>query len=211
LGIEGLAEDLVKQLEALYTAREWLIKRSRDVLTLCRKAIAKCMRRDASSDEGVNELVKVFEEYREFAKAHPELYYSNFYHSIESEFVEAVEFCYVIKEGRLLPYKSLGVSPVSFILGLLDVIGELKRYSLGLVERGRYEESLKVFEIAENVFNQLEELAFADSVVPGLKRKLDIYRKVLDSWRELLIDVVSREKLRKVVEEAKQCIQANRF
>jgi predicted translin family RNA/ssDNA-binding protein len=46
LSVEGFAEDLVKYLEALYTAREWLIKRSRDVLTLCRKAIAACMRGD---------------------------------------------------------------------------------------------------------------------------------------------------------------------
>jgi translin len=205
LGVDVFVEELQKYLESLYSAREWLIKRGRDVLTLCRKAIAVCMRGDDNSDEHVEALKRVFEEYREFAKTYPELYYSNFYYSIESEFVEAVEFCYVIREGRLLPYKSLGVSPASFILGLLDVIGELKRYSLGLVERGRYEESLKVFEIAENVFNQVEELAFADSVVPGLRRKLDIYRKVLDSWRELLIDMVSREKLRKVIEEAKQC------
>jgi translin len=205
LGVDVFVEELQKHLESLYSAREWLIKRGRDVLTLCRKAVAVCMRGDVNSDEHVEALKRVFEEYREFAKTYPELYYSNFYYSIESEFVEAVEFCYVIREGRLLPYKSLGVSPASFILGLLDVIGELKRYSLGLVERGRYEESLKVFEIAENVFYQVEELAFADSVVPGLRRKLDIYRKVLDSWRELLIDMVSREKLRKVIEEAKQC------
>jgi translin len=205
LGVDVFVEELQKYLESLYSAREWLIKRGRDVVTLCRKAVAACMRGDVNSDKHVEALKRVFEEFREFAKTYPELYYSNFYHSIESEFVEAVEFCYVIKEGRLLPYKSLGVSPASFILGLLDVIGELKRYSLGLVERGRYEDSLKVFEIAENVFNQVEELAFADSVVPGLRRKLDIYRKVLDSWRELLIDMVSREKLRKVIEEAKQC------
>jgi translin len=205
LGVDVFVEELQKYLESLYSAREWLIKRGRDVLTLCRKAVAVCMRGDVNSDEHVEALKRVFEEFREFAKTYPELYYSNFYYSIESEFVEAVEFCYVIKEGRLLPYKSLGVSPASFILGLLDVIGELKRYSLGLVERGRYEDSLKVFEIAENVFNHVEELAFADSVVPGLRRKLDIYRKVLDNWRELLIDMVSREKLRKVIEEAKQC------
>lgn len=203
MSVEGFAEDLVKYLEALYTAREWLIKRSRDVLTLCRKAIATCMRGDTGSSEHVNVLVRVFKEYREFAKAYPELYFSNFYRSIESEYVEAVELCYAIKEGGLLPYKSLDVAPASFILGLLDVIGELKRHSLRLIERGSYEESLKVFNIAESVFNQVEELAFAENIIPGLKRKLDIYRKVLDNWKELLIDIISREKLRKVLEGTK--------
>jgi len=86
---------------------------------------------------------------------------------------------------------------------LLDVIGELKRHSLRLIERGGYEESLKVFDIAESVFNQVEELAFAENIIPGLKRKLDIYRKVLDDWKELLIDIISREKLRKVLEGTK--------
>jgi predicted translin family RNA/ssDNA-binding protein len=79
----------------------------------------------------------------------------------------------------------------------------LKRHSLRLIERGGYEESLKVFDIAESVFNQVEELAFAENIIPGLKRKLDIYRKVLDDWKELLIDIISREKLRKVLEGTK--------
>jgi predicted translin family RNA/ssDNA-binding protein len=79
----------------------------------------------------------------------------------------------------------------------------LKRHSLRLIERGGYEESLEVFDIAESVFNQVEELAFVENIIPGLKRKLDIYRKVLDDWKELLIDIISREKLRKVLEGTK--------
>jgi len=201
LSVGVSVEELQKYLESLYFAREWLIKHSRDVLTLCRKAIATCVRRNADSDKYVNALKKVFEEYREYAMRYPELYYSNLYRSIESEYVEAVEFCYMVKEGRVASQKELNVSPLSFLLGLLDSIGELKRYSLELIKRGRYDESVKVFEIAENLYNQVEELSFAENVVSGIKRKLDIYRKVLDDWKELLIDIISREKLRKVLEE----------
>ncbi|MCI4436636.1 MAG: hypothetical protein JHC33_07480, partial [Ignisphaera sp.] len=51
---------------------------------------------------------------------------------------------------------------------------------------------------------QLEDFVFAENLVPGLKRKLDVYRKVLDDWKELLVDLISRERLRKLFEQVKQ-------
>ncbi len=196
-------EDLMKYLENLYSAREYLIKQSRDILTLCRRAIVLCIHDNPEAARYVSELMMLFEKYKEFAKMYPQLFFSNFYRSIESEYVEAIEFCSIIRGNKFPSYKDLDVSPTSFVLGLLDMLGELKRYSLELIKRERYDESLHVFEVAENIFNQLEELAFAENVITGLKRKLDIYRKVLDDWKELLIDIVSREKLKKIIEQVK--------
>ncbi len=197
-------DEIMKYFEELYSAREWLIKRSRDILTLCRKAIVSCLRESHETEKYVNELMSLFREFKEYAMKYPDLYYSNFYHAIESEYIEAIEFCTILREGRVLTHSELGVSPQSYIMGLLDLIGELKRYSLELIRREKYSESIKVYDIAENIYNQLEDFVFAENLVPGLKRKLDVYRKVLDDWKELLIDLVSRERLRKLFEQVKQ-------
>ncbi|MEM0026877.1 MAG: hypothetical protein QXT53_02075 [Ignisphaera sp.] len=192
--------DVKTYLEMLSSAKENAIKLSRDILVYCRRLITSCLY-DNCNPEYAKKLKESFSMFREQIIQHPELLHSNFYISIESEYVEAIIFYHIIVENKFKMFNELNiVHPASYILGLLDVIGELKRYSLELVEKGKHDESLKIFKLAEKIFNEISELSHVENVVPGLKRKIDVYRKVLDDWRELLIDLLSRIKLVRTIE-----------
>lgn len=183
-------------------AREQFIKQSRDVISLSRRVIHLCIRGDDAS-KAVLDLRNRFIELHNFVREVPELFYSNLLQSIAAEYVEALQFYSIIRESRFMTLDELNVHPVAYILGLTDVIGELKRYSLELLMYNRIEDSLSLLEKAEHLYNSLITLNYADAVVPGLRRKLDVYRKVIDDWRELLIDLKSRKEFIDRIERIK--------
>ena len=70
----------------------------------------------------------------------------------EQELVEAVALLSII-EGKQIPsYKSIKVSGESYILGLLDCIGELKRQIIDQIRIGNSKNAENYFEIMENLY-----------------------------------------------------------
>lgn len=194
--------DSSRYLSELEVARESLLKVSRDVTLLSKRLVSYSIRGLRSEAYEVRErLTATYRELLALVSQYPELYYSNLFYSVASEYAEAVQLLSVIFEGRLLTAGELGVHPVPYVLSLADLVGELKRASLEALRRGVYDESLRYLDVAEGVYEALESLGVSDAVVPGLRRKLDIYRKVIDDWKELLLDLRSRAELSRLYRE----------
>jgi len=180
------------------SARENLVKRSRDFLQLCRRVVHGCVKGD-NVDSLVISLENMYRELVESVRNVPELLYSGLFYSIASEYVEAMELYSIIKNRKLLSIERLDVHPIPFVLGLADLIGELKRVSLEYVRLERYREAMEFMEIAENIYDALSSLNYTDAVIPGFRRKIDVYRKVIDDWKELMIDLMSRYELKNII------------
>ncbi|ADM27777.1 Translin [Ignisphaera aggregans DSM 17230] len=180
------------------SVRENLVKRSRDFLQLCRRVVHGCVKGD-NVDALVMSLENMYRELVETVRNVPELLYSGLFYSIASEYVEAMELYSIIKNRELLGIERLDVHPIPFVLGLADLIGELKRVSLEYVRLERYREAMEFMEIAENIYDALSSLSYTDAVIPGFRRKIDVYRKVIDDWKELMIDLMSRYELKNII------------
>lgn|GEM_PF-182283 len=185
------AKEYFDNLEVI---REDMIKRSRDILNLCRTIISKIILRE-DVEKLVGDLNHKFQELSEIIKNFPELQYSNNFYSIAGEYVEAIQLYYITQKHRVLQIEELNIHPIPYLHGLIEVIGELKRLSLDLVRKDMFEEAYKLLEIAENLYTSLSSLSYPDAVLPGFRRKLDIYRKVIDDWKKFLIDMESRRRL----------------
>lgn len=197
-----------RRLASLESVREYLIKRSRDISQLSKKLISYTLR--GSVEESITVLNQLTEAYRsmvsELSRC-PEFLYSNLLYSIAAEYVEASQFHSVVFEGVFRSPEELGVHPIPYVLGLLDLIGELKRFSLELLRREEYGKSFSYLEVAEDIYEKLSELNITDAVVPGFRKKLDVYRRVIDNWRILLIDIESRIKLESACRSASETLK----
>lgn len=194
--------EVKKHIEDLEEAREQLIKTAREVSQLVRAVVSLSIRRRREDARRYyRELSDKFRSLLEVSSKHSELMYSNFFYSIAAEYVEAVQLYSIVFDGRLLTLRELNVHPIPYLLGHADLIGELKRLSLEHLRRGEYRESFTYLELAEGIYEELSSIDVADPIVPGLRRKLDVYRKVIDDWKVLLIDIESRVKLEKMCGE----------
>ena len=189
-----------KNLEKTNSKREFLIKNNRETVILCSQAIISIHKNDLSTAK------------KKIAKAKSELTKlkqktsGNLVRYIitpEQEFVEAASLLAVI-EGKEIPsVKSLNVSDESYILGLLDCIGELKRQVIDKIRVGDSKRATQLFDVMENLYLLLYPFASYDKIVKETRRKLDVNRMLVEETRSVLTEEIRRQELIKAINKKK--------
>ena len=189
-----------KNLEKTNSKREFLIKNNRETVILCSQAIISIHKNDLNTAK------------KKIAKAKSELTKlkqktsGNLVRYIitpEQEFVEAVSLLAVI-EGKEIPsVKSLNVSDESYILGLLDCIGELKRQVIDKIRVGDSKRATQLFDVMENLYLLLYPFASYDKIVKETRRKLDVNRMLVEETRSVLTEEIRRQELIKAINKKK--------
>ena len=99
-----------------------------------------------------------------------------------------------IIEGKDIPsYKILKVSAESYILGLLDCIGELKRQVIDQIRIGNSKNAERYFGIMEELYLILYPFATYDKIVKESRRKLDVNRMLVEDTRLVLTEDIRRQ------------------
>jgi translin len=84
---------------------------------------------------------------------------------------------------------------MDYVLGLADVIGELRRLSLDALREGDVAQGEKCLQLMDEIFVELEALDEAYMLVPMLRRKNDISRRIIESTRADIAQEVRRKAL----------------
>ena len=113
----------------------------------------------------------------------------------EQELVEAFAFLSIVEKSDIPSAESLGVRGESYILGLLDCIGELKRLVYDSIIIGRVDDARKFFEIMENLYLFLYPFATFDKIVNEARRKLDVNRILIEDTRAAVTEEIRRSVL----------------
>ena len=189
-----------KNLEKTNSKREFLIKNNRETVILCSQAIISIHKNDLSTAKkkiakAKSELTKLKQ------KSTGDLV--RYIITPEQEFVEATSLLAVI-EGKEIPsVKSLKVSDESYILGLLDCIGEIKRQVIDKIRVGDSRRATQLFDIMENLYLLLYPFASYDKIVKEARRKLDVNRMLVEETRSVLTEEIRRQELIKAIKKKK--------
>lgn len=105
------------------------------------------------------------------------------YHSQQAyqEYVEAMLLYGLIWGRGLKTKKELSVGPVEYMLGLMDVFGELKREAYESMRRGNAKEAEMYYEIMKDLYDSTMHVRFANAIMPGFRRKQDVARIQLET------------------------------
>jgi len=189
-----------KNLEKTNSKREFLIKNNRETVILCSQAIISIHKNDLNTAK------------KKIAKAKSELTKlkqktsGNLVRYIitpEQEFVEAASLLAVIEGKEIQSVKSLNVSDESYILGLLDCIGELKRQVIDKIRVGDSKRATQLFDVMENLYLLLYPFASYDKIVKETRRKLDVNRMLVEETRSVLTEEIRRQELIKAINKKK--------
>lgn len=185
-------EKISKSLEKSLDERENLIKNTRQIITLCSESIIDCHKNDTkSASKKVLEAKKLLEQYRK--NIDKSLY--RYLIPSEQEFVEASSFLALIQGKEIPNPESLKVKEESYILGLLDCIGEMRRDVYDKIRIGKSEEARKMFELMDELYLQLYPFAYFDKIVKEARRKLDVNRILVEETRIAITEEIRRSEL----------------
>jgi len=145
------------------------------------------------------------------SKGFPDLLYMGSVDSAFQEYTEALVFVALVREGRFPGLDEIDVPPVSYVLGLADVIGESRRRALDSLKNGETEKAEECLDFMETIYAELTNLDNIQILVRGLRRKCDIGRRVIEATRgDITIDARrsllenSIKKLTKTLEAEKE-------
>ena len=178
-----------KSLQASNASREFLIKNTRDVVILCSHSIIAAHKGDLRlAREKIMEAGKVLKVNQKKAKNN----FKKYLITPEQEFVEAHSFLAIVENKEIPSLKSLKVSEESYILGLLDCIGELKRFVLDNIRNDQLKKAEMIFNVMENLYQALYPFAMYDKIVKETRRKLDVNRILVEETRAVITEEIRR-------------------
>ena len=178
---------LLKDLEM---RRETLIKGTREIIILCSKAIVSIHKGDDSEAEKILlEAKKLLENFKGIAGIDLDKYLS----VSEQELTEGLALLSIVKFLTIPSLIEMGVTGPSYVLGLLDCIGEIKRIIYDKIRKGESEKIEILFKIMNNVYGSIYPLAGYDNLVPGLRKKLDVSKHLIEDVRAVMTDEARRK------------------
>jgi translin len=190
--LDRVIEDIESRLDEKDEVRELTIKSSRTIARLSGSAI-QGMHRGQDVEALIQEIREEVLKLRSLLKDHPDLYHAG---TVENAMQEACEAFLVraILEAEGLPGpKDLGVTDTAYLLGLGDVVGELRRFSLEHLRRGEINLASAYLEKMERILDALMRFDYPTGLV-ALKRKQDVARSLIEKTRgEVAVAARSQE------------------
>jgi translin len=132
---------------------------------------------------------------REKSKDYPAIIYGGAFSAALQEYSEANIFVKLIEQSRFVTPTEIDTPPVDYILGLADVVGEFRRLALDALREGDVEKGEKCLQTMDEIFIELLALDEAYMLVPGLRRKTDVARKIIEATRGDITQEVRRKSL----------------
>ncbi|NJK77824.1 MAG: RNA-binding protein [Nanoarchaeota archaeon] len=183
---------IAKSLAENQDDREFLLKNTREIIVICSKSIISAHSGDIkSAKDNLNHADILLKKYRK--KATPDL--RRYMITPEQEFVEAASLIAVIDKKEIPSDKELGVMPESYVLGLMDCVGELKRMIFDKIRIGDTDNATRIFEVMENLYLYLYPFSMYDKVVKEARRKIDVDRILIDDVRGAITEEKRRSDL----------------
>ena len=115
------------------------------------------------------------------------------------ELSEAVILLSLLSGSEPPAPEELGIPPQSYVLGLADVVGELRRVVLDLIRAGRLGEAEERLRLMEEIYEDLTSVDELFIHIPGLRRKCDVARRVIEATRSDLTMELRRSALERLI------------
>ena len=187
--VKSSLKGISKSLKTSNESREFLIKNTRDVVILCSHSIIAAHKGDLKlARQKIKKAESVLKVNQKKAKNE----FKKYLITPEQEFVEAHSFLAIVENKEIPSLKSLKVSEESYILGLLDCIGELKRFVLDNIRNDQLKKADRIFNVMENLYQALYPFAMYDKIVKETRRKLDVNRILVEETRAVITEEIRR-------------------
>ena len=181
--LDKIVNKIEKSIDDKDKVREKALRISREIIIGCRKAIQLIhqeLMRDAKTN--ISRSSKKLEELYNLTQGHPELYHAGFVENAAQELVEA-SCLYNIMRGVDLPDPDkIKTTYSSYLLGLCDLVGELRRSALDKIREGASKDADEYLKMMENIYDVIIRFDYPSGLIP-IKKKQDMVRNLIERTR----------------------------
>jgi len=178
------------QMKQIELSREALIKETREVISLCSKAIVLLHgEKTKESEKLLDDASSSIRKLKDYAICDLDRYLW----PAEQEYVEAFILKEIVeRKPDLSGHSELNVSLNAYVTGLLDCTGEIKRMIYDNLRKNNHGFSLSLFEIMQSIYNLVYPFSFYDNLIPGIRKKLDVSKRMMEDVRITMTEEYQR-------------------
>jgi translin len=182
--LEGIANQIREKFDVLTKLRDQALTDARQLTRCCSLSIRAVHRNDQAVMEGyLEEARHLASKLSEDLRDHPSLYYTGYTQDALKEFVEASVTCALILNQPLPPPGDLRVMESTYLNGLAEVPGELRRRILDILRSGYSEEVERLLGFMDEIYSVLVTMDYPDAITNGLRRQTDLARGIIEKTR----------------------------
>ena len=182
--LESIADRIRQQFDARTTARDQALAQSRQLIHHCALSIRAVHREDtAKMNEHLEEARSLALTLTSDLSEHPDLYHAGYTQDALKEYVEAHSTCALILGQPLPTPEELDVPDATYLNGLAETIGELRRRIMDILRHGHSDEAERLLEYMDEIYAVLVTIDYPDAITHGLRRKTDIARGIIERTR----------------------------
>jgi len=111
------------------------------------------------------------------------------------EYAEAKLLYELTMNNKLLSFEEIGINEQSYILGIADLIGELRRHVLEKLVEGQTDEAKKFYEIMKKLYGSFLQIDYGKNLISEFRRKKDTARVLVERTLSDLFVAVQGKKL----------------
>jgi translin len=191
--LDGIIEKIENHIGEKEKIREDALKASRDIIIWCRKGIQQLHRNQMDEAESfMNQAAAKLTQLHEITKGHPDVFHSGYVENAAQEYVE-IQCLYHIMKGIALPDPdSIQIEYNAYLLGLCDVVGELRRGALDFMLEGNTSKANVYLTYMDRIYDAIMSFDYPSALIP-IKKKQDMVRNLIEKTRgELVVSSCER-------------------
>lgn len=193
---EGVAETIRRSFEVRTAARDLALAQTRLLTRHCANAIRAVHRdeKDLAMEylQQAGEIVVVLK--NDLAE-YPDFLYAGYTQDALKEYAEANLVFSLIQDYELPLPELIGVPSSTYLQGLAEAAGELRRRCLDQLRLGNSEEATRLLNLMDDIYTVLITMDYPDAVTGGLRRLTDVARSILERTRGDLTISLRQEQL----------------
>ncbi len=205
--LETIAEQILERLEAKNTAREEVLRLSRQLIQHASRAIRAAHRREWDvADSILRDAGQIAGHIRAAAADHPDILFAGYTQDALKELAEAHITRALMHDEPLPTPEELRVEDAAWLNGLGEAAGEMRRHALDLIRRGDVGEAERILNAMQDVYAVLSTVDFPSAITGNLRRTNDMVRGVTERTRGDLTTAVRQEQMKQALREFEENI-----
>jgi translin len=197
-----LSELCHQDFEARHQAREEALKHSRLLTRHSAWAIRAVHRNENDlADEELQQCKELVENIKTYLAPFPDLYFSGYTQDAIKEYVEArLTYCMVLDKSIPMP-ADLGVEVATYLRGMAEATGELRRRCLDILRKGYSDEAERLLSHMDEIYALLVTMDYPDAITFGLRHQTDQIRSTIERTRADLTISLREHTLQQALKE----------
>jgi translin len=194
--LDHLTQDIHAAFDERTQTRDQVLAQARLLTRFSAHAIRAVHRQEpVKVSEHLEKAQGIASSFQELNESHPEIYFAGYTQDALKEYAEANLTNALVNDLPLPTPQALGVEYATYLKGLAETVGELRRRCLDLLLKQRSSEAERLLEHMDEIYAVLVTIDYPDAITGGLRRLTDIARSIIERTRGDLTMSLRQEQL----------------